>query len=60
MFLVLQVASVFLAAVAMALSLAHTLELPGKLRLDKQTYCAMQPIYYPGLQSAVGSVRAWE
>lgn len=48
MFLVLQVASVFLAAVAMALSLAHTLELPGKLRLDKQTYCAMQPIYYPG------------
>lgn len=48
MFLVLQVASVFLAAVAMALSLAHALEFPGKLRLDKQTYCAMQPIYYPG------------
>jgi hypothetical protein len=48
MFVVLQVVSVFLASVAMALSLAHALELPGKLRLDKEAYCAMQPIYYPG------------
>jgi hypothetical protein len=37
-----------LAAVTMALSLAHALELPGKLRLGKEQYLAVQPIYYPG------------
>lgn len=48
MFLILQVISVFLAAVTMSLALAHALELPGKLRLDKAAYCTVQPIYYPG------------
>jgi len=48
MFLLLQVTTAFLACVTFALSLAHALELPGKLRLDKETYCAMQTIYYPG------------
>lgn len=48
MFGVLQVLAVILVAVAMALSLAHALELPGKMRLDSETYYAMQPIYYPG------------
>jgi hypothetical protein len=48
MFLTLQVLSVCLVAVAMALALAHALELPGKMRLDKKTYLATQPIYYPG------------
>lgn len=48
MFSILQVLTVILVAVAMALALAHTLELPGKMRLDKETYYAMQPIYYPG------------
>ncbi|CAN5853005.1 hypothetical protein BH20PSE1_BH20PSE1_12420 [soil metagenome] len=48
MFSVLQVLTVILVAVAMALALAHALELPGKMRLDKETYYAMQPIYYPG------------
>jgi hypothetical protein len=48
MFLAIQVLTVFLASVTMALSLAHALELPGKLRLDRETYCAVQPIYYPG------------
>jgi len=37
-----------LGAVAMALSLAHALELPGKLRLSKEQYVEVQPIYYPG------------
>src|SRR5687768_11360968 len=32
----------------MALSLAHALELPGKRRLSKEAYLAVQPIYYPG------------
>jgi hypothetical protein len=48
MFRVLQVLTVIFVAVAFALSLAHALELPGKMRLDKETYYAVQPIYYPG------------
>jgi hypothetical protein len=59
MFLILQVASVFLAALAMCLSLAHALELPGKLRLDKEAYFAVQAIYYPGFTfGGVGEVLA--
>ena len=48
MFPILQVVTVFLVAVAMALALAHALELPGKLRLDRDAYLAVQTIYYPG------------
>jgi hypothetical protein len=48
MLLTLKVATVFLVSIAMALSMAHALELPGKLRLDKQAYVTVQPIYYPG------------
>jgi hypothetical protein len=48
MFLTFQVVTVFLVAVAMSLALAHALELPGKMRLDKETYIAVQAIYYPG------------
>lgn len=46
--LILQIVTVTLVAIAMAMALAHALELPGKMRLDKQAYYAMQPIYYPG------------
>src|SRR5205823_4785915 len=35
-------------AVAMSLALAHALELPGKLRLGREQYLAVQAIYYPG------------
>jgi hypothetical protein len=48
MFLILQVATVLLVAIAMSLALAHALELPGKRRLDQGTYRAVQTIYYPG------------
>ena len=48
MFSGLQILTVMFVAMAMALALAHALELPGKMRLDKETYYAMQPIYYPG------------
>jgi hypothetical protein len=48
MSLILQVITVFFVAVAMSLALAHALELPGKMRLDKETYLAVQGIYYPG------------
>jgi hypothetical protein len=42
----LQVLTVVL--VAMALALAPALELPGKVRPDKETYYGMRSIYYPG------------
>jgi hypothetical protein len=48
MFVALQVIAVLLVAVAMALALAHVLELPGKRRLTKEHYLAVQTIYYPG------------
>ena len=48
MFLLLQVVTVFLVSVAMSLALAHALELPGKMRLNRETYIAAQSIYYPG------------
>ena len=48
MLLTLQVAAVFLMAVAMSMALAHALEFPGKRRLDERTYLAVQAIYYPG------------
>src|SRR5215831_7331295 len=47
MFLMLQVVTVFLVAVTMSLVLAHALQLPGKMRLNKETYI-VQTIYYPG------------
>lgn len=45
---ILSVVALVLVAVTMGLSLAHALEFPGKLRLDEQTYRAVQAIYYPG------------
>jgi hypothetical protein len=48
MFFALQIVTVLLVAVTMALALAHALEFPGKLRLDRETYLAVQTIYYPG------------
>lgn len=46
--LLFQALTVFLAAIAMCLALAHALEMPGKMRLPKETYLAVQTIYYPG------------
>lgn len=40
--------SLLLVAIAFGLSLAHALELPGKLRLDDAAYRTVQQIYYPG------------
>jgi hypothetical protein len=44
----LQVLSIVLVTVGVALSLSHALELLGKLRMPKDTYIAVQAIYYPG------------
>ena len=40
--------AIVLTAVGMGLSLAHALELPGKRRLGRNAYFAVQTIYYPG------------
>lgn len=48
MLLALKIVTVTLAAISMALALAHALEWPGKMRLSKEDYLVVQPIYYPG------------
>jgi len=45
----LQAAALILVALTMATTLCHALEMPGKLRLPKDTYLAIQAIYYPGI-----------
>lgn len=45
---VFTVLTLLLVAIAFGLSLAHALELPGKLRLDEAAYRTVQQIYYPG------------
>jgi hypothetical protein len=45
---ILQVITLILVAVGVSLTLAHALELPGKMRLGKEDYVAVQSIYYPG------------
>lgn len=48
----LQVVSVMLVALTAASAMAHAMELPGKMRLDKDVYFAVQRIYYPGFTIA--------
>ncbi len=48
MMLVLHLASTLALVVVTATTLAHALEMPGKLRLRRDTYLAVQRIYYPG------------
>jgi hypothetical protein len=45
---VLKLASLLLVVATVIPSAAHALELPGKLRLNREQYLAVQPIYYPG------------
>ena len=52
--LALKVAAEVFVAVAMALALAHALEYPGKMQLDRATYTAVQRIYHaPGQASFI-------
>jgi hypothetical protein len=44
----LQVLSVLIASLALALAVAHALERPGKMRLERESYLTVQRIYYPG------------
>jgi hypothetical protein len=50
----LQVITLMLVALGMAMTVGHALELPGKMRLSKEEYFAVQPIYYPGF--TIGSI----
>lgn len=49
---VLRIVNLILVVLALVPALAHALELPGKLRLTKDAYLAVQPIYYPGFTVA--------
>src|SRR5205814_2378530 len=44
----LQILSIIFVALAMCTAVAHALEMPGKMRLAREAYFAVQPIYYPG------------
>lgn len=54
MFAVLEIAAVVLVVIALVPVMAHALELPGKRRLDRDAYRAVQAIYYPGFTAAGG------
>lgn len=49
---VLRVAALVLVVLTVVTSLAHALEFPGKMRLAREQYLAVQPIYYPGFTYA--------
>jgi hypothetical protein len=48
LFGLMQVVALVLVAFVMGPALAHALELPGKMRLDREDYLTVQTIYYPG------------
>ena len=52
MIFALKILALILVVVTVSLSLAHALELPGKMRLEREQYLAVQPIYYPGFTYA--------
>ncbi len=52
MFDLLQVLTVLIVFLAATPAMAHALELPGKMRLNKDAYFAIQRIYYPGFTFA--------
>ena len=44
----LQILTILIVAVLLAPTLGHALEMPGKMRLDREAYFATQTIYWPG------------
>jgi hypothetical protein len=49
---ILELTTLVVVSAAMSLPLAHALEWPGKRRLDREPYRAVQTIYYPGFTFA--------
>ncbi|WP_186416760.1 anthrone oxygenase family protein [Bosea sp. CS1GBMeth4] len=54
MLVAVQILAILLAALSMTAALGHALEMPGKLRLAREHYLAVQTIYYPGFTVAGG------
>jgi hypothetical protein len=54
----LQVITTVMVALAMVPAVAHALELPGKMRLNREAYLTVQPIYYPGFTFIGGFAEA--
>jgi hypothetical protein len=52
--LALKVSAEVFVAIGMALALAHALEYPGKMQLDRPTYTAIQRIYHPAFSIGGG------
>lgn len=48
----LEIATILVVALTGVTSIAHALEFPGKMRLSREDYLAVQPIYYPGFTYA--------
>jgi hypothetical protein len=51
----LQVVTLIIVAIVMAMALAHALEYLGKMRLGERDYRTVQAIYYPGFTFGGGS-----
>jgi hypothetical protein len=51
----LQFLTLFLITLSAACAVGHALELPGKLKLSRDVYLAVQPMYYPGF-TLVGGI----
>lgn len=54
MIVILKLVSLLLVVATVIPPVAHALELPGKRRLTREQYLAVQPIYYPGF-TAIGA-----
>jgi hypothetical protein len=52
---ILELVTLVLVVLVLVTALAHALETPGKMRLDRDQYLAVQPIYYPGFTFAGGA-----
>ncbi len=51
----LQILTILIVAVLLAPTLGHALEMPGKMRLDREAYFATQTIYWPGFTVVGGA-----
>ncbi len=49
---ILQIVTAMLVIIGFSTSLAHALEYPGKMKLDRPIYMQVQKIYYPGFTIA--------
>ena len=58
MYRVIQILTTVLVALAMCPAIAHVMELPGKMRLNREAYLTVQGVYYPGFTFVGGTAEA--